>query len=289
MKHYKFLIIIMAMISFAFTTDKPAYILYNQKGKEAKYSKMIDEIKDADLILFGEMHYDPIAHWLQLEITKDVYNTKKENLIIGSEMFEADNQLIMNEYLEGNFAYKKFKADIRLWPNYKTDYKPVVEFAKKKGLKFIATNIPRRYASIVHKKGFEGLNELSKEAKRYFSPDMEKLYDKNVECYAAMLKMQGMGGHVNANFPKAQAAKDATMAHFIIKNWKKGKTFIHFQGEYHSDNFEGIVWWIKKLKPKMKVKTISTVYQKDINKLEKENIDRANYIIVVPENMTQTR
>ena len=279
----------MAVVSFAFTTDKPAYKLYNQKGEEAKYSKMIEDIKDADLILFGEMHYDPIAHWLQQEITKDIYKTKKEDLIIGSEMFESDNQLIMNEYLKGFFGYKKFKADIRLWPNYKTDYKPVVEFAKKNKLKFIATNIPRRYASIIHKNGFDGLKKLSKEAQQYISPNLEKLYDKNVNCYAAMLKMKGMGGHVNENFPKAQAAKDATMAHFIIKNWKKGNTFIHFQGAYHSDNFEGIAWWIKKIKPKMKIKTITTVYQKDLSKLKKENINRANYIIVVPNNMTQTK
>ena len=335
------LYIFVAVISFAFTSDKPAYVLYNQKGKVVKYQKMIKDLQEADIVFFGELHTDPIAHWMQFEITKALYEVKKQDLIIGSEMFESDNQLILDEYLDSAFAAKKFEADARLWPNYKTDYKPVMEFARENGLRYIATNIPRRYASVVHKKGFEGLAALSDEAKALFSPDMERLYDKDVACYADMMKMDdkgeiskkgemgkdtlvkidkivkdtavvkmgkmgemgkksemgtmgemgkksGMSSHINENFPKAQAAKDATMAYFILKNWEEGKLFFHFDGAYHSDNFEGIVWWINKLKPGLNIKTISTVYQEDVEELEEENIDRANYIIAVPETMTQT-
>ena len=47
----------------------------------------------------------------------------------------------------------------RLWNNFKTDYKPLVDFAKDNNLKFIATNIPRRFASLVFKGGFEVLED----------------------------------------------------------------------------------------------------------------------------------
>jgi len=283
-----FKIAFITLIGFAFTNDKPAYKLFDQKGKSEKYEKMIKDIQTADIVFFGELHTDPIAHWLQYEITKDLFEEKKENLILGAEMFETDNQLLIDEYLADFYTDTKFEAEAKLWGNYKTDYKPILEFAKKNQLKYIATNIPRRYASVVHKKGFEGLSELSDEAKKLMSPDMAKFYDKEVACYANMMKMEGMGGHVNENFPKAQAAKDATMAHFILKNWTEGKLFFHFDGAYHSDNFEGIVWWINKLKPGLTIKTISTVYQKDISDLTDENKEKANYIIAIPENMTQT-
>jgi uncharacterized iron-regulated protein len=286
MKNYALLLLILTSLSFA--SHNPAYIIYNQKGKETKYLKMIKDLQSADLVFFGELHTDPISHWLQQEITKELYENKKENLVIGAEMFEADQQLILNEYLADNFSAKKFEEGTHLWSNYKTDYKPVVEFAKKNGLKYIATNIPRRYASIIYKKGFEGLKELSTEAKKLISPNLEKLYDKNVACYAEMMEMEGMSGHVSENFPKSQAAKDATMAHFILKNWEKGQLFIHFNGAYHSDNFEGIIWWINKLKPNLTIKTISVAYQKDIAKLEEENMGKASYIVAVPDNMTQT-
>lgn len=283
------LLALVAVMGFAFTSDKPAYLLYNQKGKNVKYKAMMKDLATADIVFFGELHTDPIAHWMQLEITKDLHATKKGDLIIGSEMFEADNQLMLDEYLAGVYDAKKFEAEAKLWGNYKTDYKPVLDFAKDSGLRYIATNIPRRYASVVHKKGFEGLKELSNEGRALIGPDLEKLYDKDVACYANMLTMMGMGGHVNENFPKAQAAKDATMAHFILKNWEEGKLFFHFDGAYHSDNFEGIVWWINKLKPGLNIKTISTVYQDDISKLEEENIEKANWILAVPDNMTQTK
>ncbi len=288
MKKYA-LVLLIAIISFSFTTDKPAYLLYNQKGKEVKYQKMIKDLESADLVFFGELHTDPISHWLQYEITKDLYEVKNKDIVIGAEMFEADNQLMINEYLKGIYPDKKFEDEAKLWGNYKTDYKPVLNFAKENGLRYIATNIPRRYASVVYKNGFEGLKELSTEARKLISPDLEKLYDKNVACYVEMMNMEGMGGHVNENFPKAQAAKDATMAHFILQNWKKGKLFIHFNGSYHSDNFEGIIWWINKLKPGLNIKTISVVYQEDITNLEEENLEKANYVVAVPDNMTQTK
>ena len=129
---------------------------------------------------------------------------------------------------------------------------------------------------------------MSAEAKSYIGPDLVKLYDPEVACYKNMMKMSMMPGMTNDNFPKSQAAKDATMAHFILKNWSEGKLLIHYQGAYHSDNFEGIVWWIKQLKPELNIMTISTVLQEDIAELDEENLNRANYIIVVPETMTRT-
>lgn len=288
MKKYILSFVLISLVLLSFGQDKPAYVLCDQEGNKVTYTSMIDEIKDADIVFFGELHTDPISHWLQIEITKDLYDVKNDKLILGAEMFEADNQLIMDEYLKGIYDTKKFEAEIKLWGNYKTDYKPLVEFAKEKELSFIATNIPRRYASVVHKNGFEGLDELSDEAKSYIAP-LPFSYDPEVKCYKDMMNMQGMGGHVNENFPKAQAAKDATMAHFILKNWSEGELLIHYNGSYHSDNFQGIVWHLLQKNKDLKIMTISTVMQEDVSTVSEENLNVANYIVCVPSNMTQTK
>ncbi len=280
------LILFTTLVGFAFKADKPAYILFDKKGKEIKYSKMVDQLKDADLVFFGELHDNPIAHWLQIELTNDLYDAKKGNLILGAEMFEADNQLILSEYVGGIHKAEKFEADARLWGNYKTDYKPLVEFARKSKIPFVATNIPRRYAALVNEKGFEGLKDISPEALMYIAPNIEQLYDSTVACYSDMLKMKD--AHVTPNLLKAQAAKDATMANFILRNFATGKLFLHYNGSYHSDNYEGIVWWLKKLRPELKVMTISTVSQDTIDTIGKEYIDRADYTIAIPESMTKT-
>ena len=97
-----------------------------------------------------------------------------------------------------------------------------------------------------------------------------------------------MGGHSGENLPKAQAIKDATMAHFILKYYQPGSLFIHFNGSYHSENHEGIVWYLQKAKPALKISTIQVVSQKDVTKLLAENKGKADYIICVDEDMTNT-
>lgn len=263
----------------------PAYGLFDSEGNKVSWNAMTEELGKADVVLFGELHSDPIAHWLQLQMTKAMHGKFGENLLLGAEMLESDGQLILSEFLAGSISEKNYLKEMRLWPNYPTDYHPLVVFAKEHGIPFVATNVPRRYANLVYREGLEGLDNLSKQAKGYLAP-LPIDVDLELNCYKSMMGM--MEGHGGENFPKAQALKDATMAHFIARHWKSGKFFLHFNGAYHSDNHESIEWYLNKYIPKAQVATISTVHQKDIGALSDENKGKANYILVVPEDMTQT-
>lgn len=281
------LLIPIFFLGTSFKNDKAAYRIFNSKGKAIKYKTLVKDALEADIIFFGELHNNPICHWLQLELTKSLYLEKKDNLILGAEMFEADNQLLLNEYLSGKISVKNFEQEARIWPNYKTDYKPLVEFAKENKLDFIASNIPRRYASMVHKKGLEALDNLSTEAKSYIATLPIK-YNPELKAYKEMMDMMKQMKHASANLPKAQAIKDATMAHFIYKNFESGKLFIHYNGTYHSDNFESTVWYLKQLNSNLKILTIASTEQENIEKLNDESKAIANYILVIPDNMTKT-
>ena len=285
-------IIVLAFVSFATSQTKPAYELFNKKGKDADYDKMIKDLAKADMVFFGEYHNNPISHWLQLEMSKSLFELKGDKLLLGAEMFENGNQLVLDEYLNGFYTEDKMLPEItQLWSNYKTDYKPLVEFAKENGLRFIATNIPRRYAAMINKKGIDALKELSPEALAMIGPDLEKYFDPTVKAYAEMSDM--MGGHVPPNMlniQTAQAAKDATMAHFSIKNFNKGDLLFHFEGSYHSNYNQGIIWWIDKIKPRLTIKSITTVMKSEWDEMtEEQKATIANYSIVVADNMTQTR
>ncbi len=284
-----YILLFVSLILFsAFKSDKPAYVLFSKDGKPEKYEKMMKDLSDADIVLFGELHNNPVIHWLELEITKDLYEGKTNKLILAAEMFETDNQLILSEYTDSIISTSRFEDEAKLWPNYKTDYKPLVEFARENRLTFVASNVPRRYASLVSSKGFEGLNELSDEAKQLLPP-LPIDYDPELNCYKSMMQMEGMGSHVTANFPKAQAIKDATMAYSILKYWKKGKLLIHYHGAYHSENFESIYWYLKKANPKLKIVTIHSVEQEDNTELTEENTGKADFTICVDSDMTKTQ
>jgi uncharacterized iron-regulated protein len=263
--------------------QKPAYILYNSKGKKVSYQKMIKQLVEQDVVLFGEYHNNAIAHWLQLSVTKDCQSLK--SLVLGAEMFEQDNQAALNNYLNGSISAKGLDSAARLWKNYPTDYAPLVNFAKEQKIVFAATNVPRKYASMVAKGGFQALDTLSAKEKSWIAP-LPIAYDANLPGYKNMIAM--MGGHGGENLPKAQAIKDATMAHFILANAKPGALFIHYNGSYHSENYEGINWYLKNKSPNIKIATITTVSQKDIKTLLAENKGKADYIICVDADMTNT-
>jgi uncharacterized iron-regulated protein len=273
------------IILTAFAGDKKTYQLYSKEGKKVKYDKMMKALEEADVIFFGEQHNNPICHWLQLQVTKDIFEIHKENVVLGAEMFERDNQLLIDEYLNGLITKKNFEKEVRLWPNYKTDYAPLLELAKENNLDFIATNIPRRYASVVYSKGFEALEELNELALGFVAP-VPIAYDPELKGYKDMLEMGG--GHGGANLPKAQAIKDATMAWSIAEHAGPGKVFIHYNGTYHSNNFEGILWYLNQYKPGLKIVTIASEEQDNIDKLEEDKEGLADFILITPTDMTRT-
>lgn len=278
----------------AMQADKPAYQLFRKGGKAATYEQLLQEARKADVILFGELHDNPISHWLQFELARDLQQALGQELVLGAEMFEADNQVLLNEYLQDLISQGSFEKEARLWPNYKTDYKPLVELARDKKLPFIATNVPRRYASLVSKQGLEVLSQLPPES-QVFLPPLPVQVEYGLPKYRAMEDMfggqhgAGGAGAGAKNMIAAQAIKDASMAYRIVQQLGPGKHFLHFNGSYHSDDYEGIYWYLKQLRPELKILTISSVQQPEVKKLEKENEPKADFILAVPASMTKTQ
>ena len=282
MKKITFCIFLFASI-ISVAQDKKAYQIFDKKGKKSSYEKVLKAAEKTDVVLFGEYHDNSVVHWLQLEFTKDL--AQKKDLVLGAEMLEADNQKQVNQYLNGEINQKQLDSSARLWKNYKTDYKPLVDFAKEKKFSFIATNVPRRYASLVFKKDLVALDSLSAQEKSWIAP-LPIAFDINLPGYKSMMGMQG--GHAGEKMPKAQAIKDATMAYFINKNRKENSIFVHYNGTYHSDNYEGINWYLRKLDADIQIVTIAMVEQKDITKLEAEHYNKADFILVIDEDVTKT-
>jgi uncharacterized iron-regulated protein len=336
------LLALLFVFSYSVNSEElPAYKLYDKDGDEVDFSDLVDEALDHQIVFFGELHNNPICHWLQLELSKAVYGENK-NLKLGFEMFESDDQLIINEYFNDLYSENRFKDEMKLWKNYSTDYKPLLDFAKDNKLELIATNTPRRYATLVAKQGFEALDSLTDEAKSYIAPlpievDLELPgYKKMGEMFggshgSAKPKMPAkskkmristdsthsgmerdpkamrnsiaeppskpkMGKHpmkksgsdMMTKLKQAQALKDATMAHFTMENLDEDGIFIHFNGTYHSNNFEGIVWFIKQKMPDKKILTIASIEKDDTDELTDEEKKLADFILVIPKSMTKT-
>lgn len=269
--------------------DAPsAYTLFDDKGHEVSYRSMIEDLSRQDVVFFGEIHNCPVTHWLEYKVLESLHAQWGNDLNIGMEMFEADNQLIIDEYLEGKISGSQFEDECRLWPNYETDYKPLVYFAYEKRLRLIATNVPRRYAGMVKNHGLECLDSVADEARNYM-PALPIPYEDNPLANEAFGMMAAVGRNAQVNpeyIGQAQGLKDATMAWFITKNLKKHT--IHFNGNYHSDSGEGIIKYLKHYRPGTKIKTIYTVKQEDIKSLDSTYSGHGDYYICIPEDMVTT-
>ena len=271
-----------ATLSFG---QEKAHQIYNKNGNKISYKTMLFKLKNADVVLFGENHSDPISHWLQLELTKSLHEKHGENLMLGAEMLEADNQVVLDEYLLGFSREKDFEKEAKIWPNHKTDYRPLLRFARENDLHFVATNIPRRLANMVYRFGVDTLAYLPEASKQFIAP-LPIAYDTSLYCYKEISIMAG--GHGGENLPKSQAIKDATMAHFIHANMKEDTKFIHYHGSYHSKYHESIMWYLLQLNSSLVIQTIEVVEQADVSEFDKELIGNADFFIVVDEDMCKT-
>jgi len=266
-------------------TDKPAYLLYDKNGDIISYEKLVNLSQQNDLIFFGEQHDNAIAHWIQLELIQNLSSDSTTSLLIGMEMFEADQQILIDEYFGDRISQSSFEREARLWDNYSTDYKPILEFAKKNEIHLIATNIPRRYASSVYRGGLNTLDSLCNSAKEWIAP-LPVEVDTTLQSYQNMSQMAH--GHGGTNLIYSQAIKDATMGHFILSNLNENSRMIHLNGSYHSNDYEGIVWYIQQADESMNVLTINTISVDDIRDIDSDQLQSADITLAVPSTMTST-
>lgn len=253
---------------------------------------MLKTLSRADVCLFGEMHNDPISHWLELSLEKDLFDIKKDRLVVGAEMWESDNQQVLDEYSKmGLIDGSTYEENSRLWQNH-SDYRPILTFAVENNVPFVATNVPRRYARMVSDFGVEVLDSLDMAAYQWLPPMPLKI-DYNEIVYTLIgesFKQMGSAPMMKKNVQNivaAQALKDATMAHFIVINMKPGNFFFHFHGEFHSAFHSGIEYYLKQYRPELKVCTISVISDDNPMKYKPEKA-RADFTVVVPSNMTKT-
>jgi uncharacterized iron-regulated protein len=249
------------------------YRVYNSKGDAVSLQNVIESFGQADAVFFGESHDDATAHYLQLEILNKVFEkyAKSKRVVLSLEMFERDVQTVVDEYLKDLITEKKFLDDTRPWNNYKTDYRPLIEFAKQNNLAVIAANAPRRYVNMVSRNGREALNQLSPEAKKWLAPIP---YASPSDAYAKKFNaLMGNTGSVNHGVSKildSQTLWDATMAFSISEHLKKEKNalILHLNGSFHTESRLGTVEQLLKFIPKTKVLVVTMRTEEDFAKVD---------------------
>ena len=143
-----------------------ANIIQPSGGGVVSWGEMMDSIDAVDIILLGEQHDHAVGHAIQLAIVEDVMDAYQGS-VLALEMLERDEQLRVDDYMEGVIDAKTF-ATITQSKNWGGDggwsawYQPIIDAAKERGGKVVAANAPRRYVRLARLEGYERIDELPK-------------------------------------------------------------------------------------------------------------------------------
>ena len=65
--------------------------------KAVTLDEMAENFVDYDVVFFGEFHDQDVLHELEYEMLQQLYAIHGDKLVLSLEMFEADNQFVLND------------------------------------------------------------------------------------------------------------------------------------------------------------------------------------------------
>jgi uncharacterized iron-regulated protein len=240
-----------------------------------------------DVVLIGEQHDDPNSHRLEADIAHSLFaaNMYKRSQAIAMEMFERDVQEVIEQHrpygkfreaLEHGSSEAEFLEASRAWPNYSTDYAPVLEpywgygLGDRLSTPIIGSNAPTSIARRVAKEGLDAvLNSLSPEQRGWVAETTTSPKDQYWQHF-----LEAMGGGGSASdaahgmgmtedqiygFYQAQCLKDDTMAESIarLRESDPQRQVVHLSGSFHIDYHLGIYPRLVQRRPQDKVVTVA--------------------------------
>jgi uncharacterized iron-regulated protein len=267
------------------------------------------QLNAADVVFVGENHDHKQGHALELTLLTEMHRGNPA-LVLSLEMFERDVQEVLDEYLQDYITESSFLQASRPWPNYKEDYRPLIEFCKQNHLPVVAANAPRRYVNIVSRKGPEALKSLPRTARSYLAP---LPYSREIPAgYAKQLDEvfgvpHGEDPHAKTavatqptgaaaaspspampspeNLKAAQELWDATMADSIARAVRQhpGHRILQMNGCMHSDSGYGIADRLHKRMPALKIVIVSIKPDDDYPRLTATKyVGLGDFVLVTP-------
>lgn len=229
-------------------SDLLAAVFEVRSGRHLSGRDFVRRLADNDAVFVGEQHDDPLTHHVESRLLQELYRALGDRLTVGMEMFERDGQGALDAYLAGRITETELAKRVALWPNYSTDYRPLVEFARATHIPVAATNAPQR---IVRRVGREGLSTVLATlpeadrnliARTVLAPEG----DEYARRFTAVIgDGHGDGAPMDVStirrFFEAQCVRDDTMAESVAQVLDTGRFVLHINGGFHSDAALGTV------------------------------------------------
>ncbi|MDX2143232.1 MAG: ChaN family lipoprotein [Rhodospirillaceae bacterium] len=238
-----------------------------------------DVLKDYDVIFIGEAHRHPGNHIAQMALFRAIQE-RAPNVSLSLEQFERDVQHVVDDFMAGKIGEEPFRKASRAWDNYPGSYRPLVEYAKERGLPVIAAEAPTMVVRCVGQQGPEFLDKMKPENRGWAAAKLHLQDGPYKDKYMRFLI--GDSGHgenaAKDNAPSAaqlrsfaaQVTRDDTMAESIYRHLQKnpGRKVVHLNGSFHSESFLGTAERLQLRDPKLKIAVVNPIQIKPGAKAE---------------------
>ncbi|MDW1891904.1 ChaN family lipoprotein [Vibrio sp. Vb1574] len=232
------------------------YQLYTPSGEHIALSKLPIELQQADVILIGEWHTHAGIHRFQTDMLKQLTSYDR-SLALSMEQFTRDKQPVVDAYLRGEIGEQYSMKQANAWPNYESDYRPLVEFAKQKNLPVIAANAPKSIVRCIGRQGLDYINKLDDDQRMFIAQAINTGSSPYKEKFMASMH-HGKPEQTEKQFA-AQVTWDETMAESIVSylDDNPGAQVVHVAGKFHTEQGLGTAASILSRNPSLKVVVIS--------------------------------
>ena len=201
------------------------------------FSQMITDVAGSDVILVAETHDSKEHHELQLDVIRSL-RAIKTPLAIGLEMFQANNQGQLDDWVAGKISEQDFKTVYaRNWSYDWSLYRDIFIFARDNRIPMIALNIPKEIVFKVARQGFASLTpEERKNLPSGVTCDINKPQTEFLKRAFQEVFKHEANGKVFNNFCEAQGVRNSGMAMIIANEQKRnpGRKLVALAGTWHA-------------------------------------------------------
>ncbi|ENM5874140.1 ChaN family lipoprotein [Vibrio mimicus] len=234
------------------------YQLANPKGERISIQNLPADIENTDVILIGEWHTHAGIHRFQTDLLKQMVENGHP-MTLSMEQFTRDAQPVLDEYLAGEIGEQYLIQKANAWPNYESDYRPLVEFAKSQQLPIIAANAPKPIVRCIGRVGIDYIERLTPDQRQWIAAEINTQDSPYKSTF--MASMHHGNPAQNENQFAAQVTWDETMAESIVRYLKTNpeRKVLHIAGMFHTQQGLGTAASILRRNPNLKVVIITPV------------------------------
>lgn len=176
------------------------------------FSEVVDQLLDNRVVYVGEGHTNYSDHRLQLKIIRALYE-RDPNLAIGMEMFSADTQPVLDQYIGQQLDEKEFLKKSEYFKQWQFDYRlyrDIINFARHNRIPIIGLNLDRNIVNTVYRSG--GTDDLDEQQSSKIPLDRDLDIPGYIERIRTAFQMHGNKRANFSGFLQAQSIWDEAMA-----------------------------------------------------------------------------